>query len=162
MDFQGATSAISSVPLDVLVIGIFFLIVSADSLRSGPTRATALALSLPITLYLFQIVPKTILVGSLTASFKGEIGQLVIFLVIEAILFVCFHQMFFAYDRYSSLLNAAIAGAAATAVLVVVWIQTPVLSSLWQFGPHMQFVFGNSYSFFWFILAYFALAYVGG
>ena len=162
MDFQGAASALSGIPLDWIVIGAFFIIVSADALRAGSTRASALSLSFPLAFVLFQMVPQTILLGSLTNSFSNWIEQAVIFAIIEAVLFVCFHQMFFAYDRYTSLFSAAIAGLAATVAVLVVWTEAPVLQSLWHFGPFIQAVFGSSYKFFWLIAAYFALAFVGG
>jgi|SRR5665213_218668 len=161
MDFQGALSALSAIPLDWIVIAAFFIIVSADALRSGSAHASALALSLPITSFLFKLVPQTILIGSLTASFKSEIEQVIIFAIIEAILFVCFNQMFLTYDGYTSLFSAAISGLAATIVLVAVWVQVPILESLWRFDPSILGIFGTSYVFLWFLLAYFALAYVG-
>jgi len=158
---QGTLSALSAIPLDWIVIVAFFIIVSADALRAGSTHASALALSLPISSLLFKLVPQTILIGTLTASFKSEIEQVIIFAIIEVILFVCFNQMFFAYDRYTSLFSAAISGLAATIVLVAVWVQVPVLESLWQFGPSVQGIFAASYVLLWFIFAYLALAYVG-
>jgi hypothetical protein len=161
MDLQGAASALSGIPLDWIVIGAFFIIVLADALRAGSTRAAALSLSLPIAYFLYQMVSQTALLGSLTAPFSGEIAQAIIFAVIEAVLFVCCHQMFFSYDRSTSLFSAAIAGFAATAVVLVVWTETPVLQSLWHFGPVVGSIFGASYRFFWLIAAYFALAFVG-
>lgn len=161
MDFNGAISALSGIPLDWIVIVAFFIIVSADALRAGSRRAATLSLSLPVTAYLFKLVPQTILLGSLSASFKSNIEQVVFFIIIEVVLFVCIHQMFAMYDGYTSLFSAAISGFAATVVVIAVWVQVPILASLWNFGPHVQHIFGNSYSLLWFVFAYFCLAYVG-
>ncbi|MBI4090795.1 MAG: hypothetical protein HY422_02120, partial [Candidatus Komeilibacteria bacterium] len=57
-------------------------------------------------------------------------------------------------------IQAAIAGVAAAGVVVTMWVATPPLQSLWQFGPQVQEIFGETYRFFWLISAFAALAFV--
>ena len=161
MDFGSVSSTVSAVPVDWIVIGAFFIIVSADALRAGSVRACALALSFPLTFLLFQILPQTFLLSPTLASFSSPLAQAVVFLILEAILFVCLHKMLASFDVYTSFHSAVVSGFAATVVVLVVWTQTPALQSLWHFTPQLQSIFGASYRFYWLIAAYLLLAFVG-
>lgn len=161
MDLGGAFSAVSQIPIDWLIAGVFFIVVAADALRAGCARACALAISFPLSSLLFQLIPQTALVGAVAGQFQNSIEQALLFIILEVVLFVCVYQMLFAYDRYGSLVSTAVAGLAATIVVLVVWTQTPVLQSLWHFDSQMQNIFGASYRFLWLVGAYLALAFVG-
>ena len=161
MNFGGAASAFSQIPIDWLIIAVFFITVTVDAVRAGSVRACAFALSLPVSFFLFQLIPQTIVLGPLTAAFQSPIEKAVIFLILEVVLFVCVHQMLFSYDRYSSVFSAVVAGLSATVVVLVIWIQIPALQSLWHFDGQVQTIFGGSYSFLWLIASYLGLAFIG-
>jgi hypothetical protein len=161
MDLSNLLSVVSSIPVDWLVIGVFFVLVAADALRAGSTRAAALSISLPITLFLFQMIPQTVLLGSLSGQFHSSLEQAIIFFVLEAVLFVCLNHMLFSFDQYTSLLSSFVAAFVATVVVLVVWTQVPALQSLWHFDPQVQAIFGDPYRFLWLIFSYLALAFAG-
>ncbi|HEV3245109.1 MAG TPA: hypothetical protein VG102_02025 [Candidatus Paceibacterota bacterium] len=160
MNFSSAYSALSHAPIDLLIIGIFFLLVAADALRAGSIRAAALALSLPLSSLLYQMVAQTVLLSTIVGQFSKGFEQAILFFLIEAVLFVCLHQMLSSFERYTSLLSAVVSGLAATVVVLVVWTQTPVLQSVWHFGPQIEALFGAPYRFFWFMASYLALAFL--
>ena len=161
MDFGSSLNILESIPVDWIIIGVFFLLVAADSLRAGSGHAIAFSLSLPISFFIFEAIPQTAFFGALGAQFTLPLEQAILFLVIEAVLFVCLNQMLFSFEHYTSLLSSAVAGFAATIVLLIVWVQVPALQSLWHFGPQVIAIFGASYRFFWLIGSYLALAFVG-
>ncbi len=160
MDFAGAYSAISQVPVDWLVSGLIFIIVSADALRCGSIRAGAIAISLPLATFLYPMLSLTIGLSAITGHFQSQLAQDISFLVLEAILFACVHQMLYSFDRSASFLLAMLCGLAATIVVLVVWAQSPILESIWHLSPPLQTVFGQSYRFLWLLGSYLALAFV--
>jgi hypothetical protein len=162
MDFGSSLNVLESIPVDWIIIGVFFLLVAADALRGGSSHAMAFCLSLPISLLIFQSITKTIALGALDAQMQLPLEQAVLFLIIEAVLFVCVNQMLFSFEHYTSLLSSSVAAFASTIVLLVVWIQIPVLQSIWHFGPQIQIIFGQSYRLFWLLASYLALAFIGG
>lgn len=161
MDFGGAYSAFSQIPLDWLIIAVLFIVIAADALRGGTNRAAALALSFPVSYVLFQMIAHTFLLDMFIGQFSATIEQAVVFAILETIVFVCVHQMLFSYDRYSSLISATVAGLAAVIVVLVIWMQMPLLQSIWHFDGQIQAVFGASYAFFWIVGSYLALAFIG-
>lgn len=156
-----AFSTFSQIPIDWLLIGVFFVLVAADALRAGSTHATALSVSLPVSLFLYSTLSKTIIIGSFLGQANSSIAQAAIFLILEVILFVCINQMLYSFEHFTSLLSSTVAAFAATVVVLVIWLQVPALQSLWHFDGQIQTIFGASYSFFWLIAAYLALAYAG-
>jgi hypothetical protein len=160
MDIGSSLNALESIPVDWIIIGVFFLLVAADALRAGSAHAIALSVSLPISLFIFQAVPQTAFFGAIAAQFNQPVEQAVLFLIVEAVLFVCVNQMLFSFERYTSLLSSAVSGFAATVVLLVIWVQIPALLSVWHFDPQVRAIFSESYRFFWLLASYLALAFI--
>ncbi|MDO8514104.1 MAG: hypothetical protein Q7S50_01010 [bacterium] len=160
MDFNAWGVAFSHWPTDWIIIGAFAAFAALDTMRSGTARAAALMLSLPATLFLVGVLPKAALIGPASAQFTAPLAQLAIFAVIFAALYVVAHRAIFTYSDGASVVQALIAGLAATIVLVVVFLQIPALQSLWHVGGSVQMVFGEAYRFWWLVGAYSALAFV--
>src|SRR5579859_4360250 len=118
MDFHGAYAALSQIPIDWLIIGVFFVIVFADAIRVGSVRAASLALSFPISALMFQMIPQTFFLSTLSDQFPHNIEQALIFAILEVIIFVCLHQMLYSFDAYTSLTSAAVCALAATVAVL--------------------------------------------
>ncbi len=162
MDFGGAFSSLSQIPLDWLIIGVFFVLVTIDAIRAGSVRAASLAISFPLSVYLYQLLSQSILISTIDKQFSSNLEQVLIFAILEVVVFVCLHQMLYSFDAYTSIISAVVCGLAATVAVLSVWTNLPILQSLWHFTPQVQGVFGTSYRFFWLIAAYLALAFIGG
>lgn len=161
MDFGGAFSAFSHVPIDWLIVGVFFLIVTADAMRAGAIRAAAISLSFPLSALLYQMIPHTILLSTISSQFSSAIEQALLFAILEVVVFVCVHQMLSSFNSYASLFSAVVSGLCATIVVLVIWTQMPILQSVWHFDSTIQAIFGASYRFFWIIASYLLLAFIG-
>lgn len=161
MDFGGAFSSLSQIPIDWMIIGVFFIIVFVDAIRTGSIRAASLAVSFPLTAYLYQMLAQTALFSSVAAQFKTNLEQALIFAILEVVIFVCLHQMLRSFDTYTSIMSAAVCGLAATMAVLAAWTGVPVLQSIWHFDPLIQTIFGASYRFLWLLAAYLALAFIG-
>ncbi len=155
-----ATSLLAHWPTDWILLGAFAVFVALDALRSGSARAATLALAAPLSLVLVDALPQTFLAGSLSQQFAAPAAQVVLFALIFGVLFLLIHRIVYSFSENGGVLQALIAGVAATAAVAVVWLQIPALQSLWQFGPQAQLVFGEAYRLWWLIGAYTALAFV--
>jgi hypothetical protein len=161
MNFSGAFSAFSHIPIDWLIIGVFFIVVFTDAVRAGSIRAAAISLSFPLSALLYQMIPQTVLLSTISGQFSSTIEQALIFAILEVVIFVCVHQMLSSFNAYASIFSATVSALCATVVVLVVWTQVPVLQSVWHFDATIEAVFGASYHFFWITGAYLLLAFVG-
>lgn len=161
MDLSSALTIFSKIPIDWMIIGIFFLIVTVDAIRAGCVRAASLAISFPISVYLYQMVSQTILLSTIDAQFKSNLEQALIFAILEVIVFVCLHQMLYSFDAYTSIMSAVVCGIAATVAVLTVWTNMPLLQAIWAFNPQIQAIFDASYRLLWLLASYLALAFIG-
>ena len=157
MDFA---SILAQWPIDWILIGAFAAFAALDGIRSGPTRATSLMLSLPAALLLIDKLPDAIFLGPLAAQFTTPLAQAGLFAIVTVALFFVIHRVIFTFSNGLAPLQALIAGLAAAIVLVVIWLQVPGLESVWNFGDQVQAVFGEAYRFWWLAGSYIALAIV--
>lgn len=153
------SSLLAHWPIDWILIGACAAFIALDAVRSGSARAAALALALPATLLFLDALPHATLPEMVLKQLSTHAGQLIVFAVLFALLYIAIHRMIFGFSGGGEVIQALITGLAATIVLVVVWLQVPALDSLWHFGPQVQAVFAESYRFWWLIVAYAALAF---
>ena len=162
MDFSSGYTLLANVlshwPIDWILIGAFAAFAALDGIRSGPTRATSLMLSLPAALLLVANLPDALFIGALVAQFSTPLAHAGVFAIVTAVLFFVIHRSIFAFSNGLAPLQALIAGVAAAIVLVVVWLQVPGLEAVWNFGDQVQAVFGGAYRFWWLAGSYIALA----
>ena len=156
---SSVTGTVSGIPTDWLIIASILILFIVFSVVRGTTYATALSLSLPISLLLYQSISKGAFIGGIAAGFSSPIAQSVLFLIIAALLFVLTNQAIASFDTPSSVVSGIAAGLAALIVLVVIWMQIPVLQSLWHFTVQLESVFAGAYAFWWLIAAYVLLAF---
>lgn len=162
MDLQSFSSIVNQWPIDWILIGAFAAFAALDAIRSGPTRATALMLSLPAALLLIDKLPDAIFLGPVAAQFTTPLAQAGLFAVVTVAFFFVIHRVIFTFSNGLAPLQALIAGIAAAIVLVVIWLQVPGLEAVWNFGDQVQAVFGEAYRFWWLAASYIALAAVRG
>ena len=155
MDFA---SILAQWPIDWILIGAFAAFAALDGIRSGPTRAAALMLSLPAALLLVANLPDAIFLGPVAAQLTTPLAQAGLFAIVTAVLFFVIHRVIFTFSNGLPPLQALIAGFAAVIVLVVIWLQVPGLEVVWNFGDQVQAVFGEAYRFWWLAASYIALA----
>ncbi len=160
MDFPAWGTIFSHWPVDWFIIGAVAAFLALDALRSGSARAASLAVSLPVTLFVLEALPKALFVGPMIAGLTSPSEQLIIFVVLFVATYIATHRIIFTFSGGGGVIQALIAGIAAAAVLVVVWLQVPGLQSIWHFGDQVQAIFGEAYRFWWLVLAYAGLAFV--
>ena len=73
MNLAALMSVFSNIPLDWVVIAVFAFIMAADALRGGPSRATALALALPLTLLVAGALPDARLMGGIASQLTSPL-----------------------------------------------------------------------------------------
>ena len=160
MDLSALSAVATHWPIDWILIGAFAAFAALDGIRSGPTRATSLMLSLPAALLLVANLPDALFIGALVAQFTTPLAQAGVFAIVTAVLFFVIHRSIFAFSNGLAPLQALITGIAATIVLVIVWLQVPGLETVWNFGDQARAVFGEAYRFWWLAGSYIALAIV--
>src|SRR3989344_1980790 len=137
MDFSSWGVAFSSFPVDWLIIFAIMMLIAFDALRSSTARATALALALPATMLLTSVLPQAFFLGPLSEGFKLPTGQLLIFGVVFVVMYIASYRAIFAFSDGGGVIQSLLAGFAATAVLIVVWLEVPALGALWPPGAQV-------------------------
>lgn len=163
MNLAALMSVFSNIPLDWVVIAVFAFIMAADALRGGPSRATALALALPLTLLVAGALPDARLMGGIASQLTSPLLSVIFDGILLVIVFICMYRITDTYSADSAHpIQALFSGVAVAAIAVVVWLQIPALDSVWHFGPQIQALFGEVYRFWWLLIAYIALAFARG
>lgn len=156
---QSVSAAFTQVPMDWMIIGVFFIIMSALALRSGTRIVAALALALPAAAVVVSALPSTAFVSSLLLQFSSDMDQAIVFGVVFGIMYLFVLRMLGQYMYAGSMpVKALIAGAAGTVVALVFWLQVPALSNLWHFGPLFETYLGPTYRIFWLLVSYIVLS----
>jgi hypothetical protein len=160
MDAASLSSVLTHIPTDWIVLGVVVVILSLDAIRSGPSRATALALAAPLALVFSDALSQTAILGPIAAQMTTSYAQALLFGVMFVGLFFVLYRILYAFSSMGGALQGVISGVAATVVLAVVWTEAMQLQALWHFGPQMATIFSAAYRFWWLTGAYVALAFV--
>jgi len=124
---------------------------------SGLRGASAFTLAAPLTLLVYEMLPTTAFVSARLALLSPSIEAGVagcIFVVMTLILYFVIPRdvMGSAYP-----LQSILGGLAPAIALMVVWLQIPALSALYQLSPYIHAIFGPAYGVFWLLGALLAL-----
>ncbi len=161
MNLDSLTSLYNAVPTDWMIIAVLAIFAAFDALRSGARRIASLSLALPVAALLFGAISSAAFLGDAVAQFSSPVPQAALFFILLIGIYILINRIGLAWGSESGqTLQAALAGVAAVALAVVIWIQIPALDALWHFGPQMQLIFGETYRFWWLIGSYAALAFV--
>lgn len=151
------------VSIDWIIITTVWVVILIDALRSGTTRAATLVVTLPISLYVADMLDKTFFVGPFVFEFmrfSPTFMQAGLFGVIVIVLALLMFRIVSLSPRTNTTTTALIASLIAAVVLVVVWIQVPALQVLWHFGPQVESIFGIAYALYWILAGYVLMAFV--
>ncbi len=152
---------VSHLPLDWVFIVLFALLFAFDALRSGSGRAAVLGLALPISEFIFNLLPHTAFLGKILASLSSPVAQAAIFLLIFGLIYVLTYRLVDTFSNASrGFLLALLSGISASIITAVMWLQEPALQVIWHFSPLVQSIFGAPYALFWLLGAYLILAFV--
>ncbi|OGG79171.1 hypothetical protein A3A39_03575 [Candidatus Kaiserbacteria bacterium RIFCSPLOWO2_01_FULL_54_13] len=161
MNLDSLTSLFAAVPTDWMIIGSFAILAAFDCVRSGARRVCTLALALPPTVILAESLSKAEILGGITGQFSTPMLEAVLFGILLVGMYVLIARIGLSWgEEAGQTIQAALAGVALTAIVVTIWIATPALDQLWNFGPQVQQIFGESYRFFWLLGSFAALAFV--
>ncbi len=159
MDLNAWSSVLSSWPHDWILIGGIAIFVSLDAMRSGSARAASIALALPATLFAFNAIPQAYFLGPLLAEYTAPIVHIVLFVVFFALIFFTTYRTVFGASDGGRVLQSLLIGLAATAAIVLVWIQVPALEYAWHFGDQVQAVFAPALRLWWYVAIFTSLAF---
>src|SRR3989344_81348 len=164
MNLDAVTGVFTGIPYDWLALGGLIVIVALDSLCSGIGRACAIALSLPLATVLYALVEQTAVVGNLALLDSSSVAKLATFGVIAIATYLLVRRIAMEYVESGTgePIQALLAGGAATAVLVVVWLQLPFSGDVWQVSGKVQAIFAEQYRLIWLLGSYLALAFARG
>jgi hypothetical protein len=159
MDVGSISAALAHWPSGWIVIGVGAILIAVDVLRSGSNRAVSFALALPVVLFAQDALSHAFVLGNILQQLTVSYVQAIVFGILLVVVYLLIQRMIGFYGSSSGTpFSAIIVGIACAILAVVIWLQTPALNSLWQFGPQVQTVFSEAYRFWWMAGAYLALA----
>ncbi len=159
MDFQAWWALVEQWPTDWIIIVAVAIFIALDARRSGTARAAPLMVSLPAVLLITNTLPDAIFLGVLSVQITAPLAEAAIFVGIAILLYFVAHRAIFSFSEGGGVVQALIAGFAASVILVIVWLQVPALESVWSFGDQVRMIFGEAYRFWWLIAAFAGLTF---
>lgn len=164
MNLDAVTGMFTSIPLDWIILGALVVLIALDSLRSGIGRACAISLALPLALFLFSQLQKAIVISDISALRDNTLVQGGVFVVLALASYLLVRRIVFEHidSGTGEPIQALLAGGAATAVLIIVWLQLPMTDSLWHLSDKVHAVFSEPYRLVWLLGAYLGLAFARG
>lgn len=164
MNLDAVTGIFTGIPFDLLILSGILIILAIDSLRSGIGRACAISIALPIVLVLYSLIPKTIALGTIPMLSASPSAEAITFGVLAFGTYLLMRRISLEYIESGTgePVQALIAGGAATAVFIVVWLQFPAGQEVWQLSDKVTTLFSESYRLFWLLGSYLALAFARG
>jgi hypothetical protein len=159
MNWPVKSNFLSHLPIDWIILFVLTVFFASEVVRAGSSKIYGLVLALPTAILLSDVLPKAGIIGSISSQLSSPVLRTVVFGIIFACSYIIVRRVM-PYGRSGGgLLQGAISGIAATAIVVVIWIQVPELKSVWSFGGQVQNVFGELYQFWWLAGSYSALAF---
>lgn len=159
LSFFAAYIPAISFSTDIIVLCVLAAVFLFDSLRTGTTKATALTLSLPIALLLYQYTTQAALIAPFAARITTPSLSVALYAAILFVVFLAFYRITDGRASDSAYPVQAMAATVAGVIMFsIVWQLIPMATDLWNFGPMLQNIFGEAYRFWWLLVALFALA----
>jgi len=153
-------AAFLSWPTDWYILGGLAVLSIVDTIRSGSQRSTAVVLALLATAILYTYMSQALVIGNVITALTLPITHVVVFGVLFAFMLVAaLHIISYGIDDGKPVL-AILLALATVILLVLIWIQVPVLQSIWLFSPPIKALFSESYRLFWALGALGIFAYV--
>ncbi|PIR82241.1 hypothetical protein COU20_03740 [Candidatus Kaiserbacteria bacterium CG10_big_fil_rev_8_21_14_0_10_59_10] len=160
MEVDGIVELAKGLPIDWVILSALAAIIALDTLRSGAGRALALSLALLIAPLGIAAISQAAYADALVERLDTPYAQAALFAVMLTVFYALLRNSTLDWGYEGGGLPAALAAGLATAAIAAsVWVATPALSTLWEFSPAVQGVFGVSYGFWWLLAALLLLAY---
>lgn len=163
MDLAPIVNWFTSTPTDIIILGALAILIALDSISSGARRISTLALALPPAALLLGFFGEAAFLEGVARQISSPLFSALLFLLLTALFYALIGRIGLSWDAGSGgPALGAIAGVAGTAIIVVFWLETPGLESLWSFSKQISAVFAHEYRFWWLAGSYAALAFVRG
>jgi uncharacterized membrane protein YobD (UPF0266 family) len=152
---------ITHIKPDTIVLVALVIGLTAISISWGTARACVIALTIPVSAFLFTLVHDAAFASTINEHLTNVWLQSGLFFLIAIFVYIMTHRMYRSYhNEGESLVLALLAGMATAIIVVVVWVHTPALVGIWTFNPFLTTMFGASYALWWFIVSFLLLGYV--
>ena len=162
MDFAAWIPAIALPSVDwLIVIGIFVLLLF-DAIRAGTGRSAGIVFACGLSYLLYELLPTAIFFGPYVTSLEESVVQAAPFVILVALCYLFVRRIADSFNDFEGFLQAILASAAATITILVVWHTVPALLALWDFNSLINLLFGETYRFWWLIVALSMLAFASG
>jgi hypothetical protein len=146
---------------DSIIIAALIIGISAIAVKWGTARACVIAITLPVSAFIYTLVHDGFLASTVDTKLTSPLMQSALFGIIVVFVYITTHRMYRSFiHEGESIALAILAGIAATCVVLVAWIHTPALGSIWTFSSSISMVFGAAYALWWMLGALIVLAYV--
>lgn len=152
------TAQFAHLPFDWVVAVIVLVIIAIDAFRSGTARATAIVLASIATITILTLLQSTVIVGKMTGSIPSTIARAVLEDGIWVLAWILSYRIIDGRKYPQGLLIAIPVAVAAVASILVVWVHSATLQSIWQSSVSVQTVFGAGYALYWLVASYVILA----
>lgn len=161
---ENITGFFSSVPIDFFILGGIVIILALDSMRSGIGRTVALAVALPLSLFLYSLLSETVILKDMAFLKGSAMTQALVLAVILVLAYLLVRRMGLEYvdGGMGEPVQSVLAACAVAVIFAVVWLEIPALSEIWIFGDQVATIFAESFRLPWLIGAYAALAFARG
>jgi hypothetical protein len=160
MDLNALTNSLAHISFDWLIFAAVAILVAFDVARSGPARAIALTLALPIGGLFMQYLQTARFISPLLSQFPDGLPLAALTLAVIVASFFLMYRMTSSFSGHAGLLNGIIAGLAVAVVFATIWTQLPALAAIWQFNVAFVGLFGAAYRFWWLLVAFLALSFI--
>lgn len=155
-----ATALFTSMPLDIVAIAVLVIVIGFDAVKNSIGRAAALAVAFPLGVFLHSLIPHTAFLKSV--PLEGLSGAAVLFGAI-ILAFILARRIGLEFvSGAGGLMQGLFAGLAAVVVIIVMWIHSPLLDSLYHLSDPVRMLFHTDYSLYWLLGAYAVIAFARG
>lgn len=161
MDMSAIVDFFTRIPTDWIILFAIAAFGALDTLRSGAARVCAAALAFPVTAFVAPLVTKTAFIAPFATQLPAQWGGAGIFILVFIVMFVFIRRMCGVWSMNTSgAIQALLSGIALAIIVACVWVGTEALEGVvWHFGTQVQHLFGETWSLWWMLGAYAALAF---
>lgn len=159
MEFLGNLYA--NTPIDWLILTGIAVLAALDCLKNGAQRTCIVALAFPVSTFLASTILEAEILGGILSGIEGPYRDPILFAILFAIAYILIGRFDFAWgDDSRQVVQAALCGGVAAAIVATFWTAAPALHTLWSFGSHIEAIFGANYQFWWILASYGILSFV--
>ena len=152
----------SHIPIDLVAIGILFIVGAVDGYLSGGARVSAAAIALPLAILAAGMAQSAFALGATLHTVGADAYPAALIGVLLVALFFIIGRMVEPGFGAGGPVSAILAGLGAVAVILALWMATPALSALVPLGYAVPFFFSEAYRLYWLVGGYVALALARG